>query len=697
MAYLKKLKQALNQLVSDISVEQHLSMVPFVAFIFGIVVYFGLPFEPNLPIIIGCCIVLAGCCFIPCHRLIKIFLIYTPLLLFLGLLNTTIHTSFIKTRFLPHAIRNVEVTGFVQQVETKINKTVIDIIPSRICTLNQQTQTCDTVFATNELPRMIRLNTYQNNPVIQKGDIISGHVKKLTQPSPPVTPFGYYQARALWFEGIGAVGSISDIRTTPSQTNVTPFESFRHTIHDALQTHLSEENAGIAEALILGNTNHVPTTTLLLYRTLGLTHILSVSGFHIGLIAFLIYTFIRGFFSLLPEFVSFILIKRLALITAICGSAFYVILAGAQAPAIRSFIMITLLFLGMFFDKRVISLRNVFIACVLMLCWKPYLILSVSFQLSFTAVACLTGICCHYQKHLNRVGMKPLIKLKNGFLMMILLNICITIATAPIVAYSFHQIQTYAIIGNMMLSFIFAFLIMPILFICVLLIHWPIVTEIWHIADALLTSVTIIGMPIAEWPHAILTIPYFHIYGLVCWIFGLIGFILFQSKIRWLFIGVMSLLAVSFFHIEKPYAVIGGGGSYIGVFIQNQYHVTESYFYPQWHTSFLLYQRQTPDKTISVPIREKYVQIGPLRYAWDGNTCQKASLNLYRNGMENCPHLVTIENMMDWHTLIFYPSVTKNSETHLRVHVSALTDNNRPWRLNVPPLNLLHKQLNIEQ
>lgn len=694
MNYLKRLKQGMTFLVSEMSTEPHKALIPFIAFILGVVLYFRLPFEPNVFVIAGSLAILTGGCFIPCSRVSKIFLIYVPLFLLLGIFNATLHTYFTKTNFLPHAMQHVEITGIVQDIETKIKKTSIDIVPTKICVVNPITNICEDKLKPDEFPDIIRLSLYQNNQIIHKKDIITGHVNKLTQPAPPITPFGFYQARTFWFEGIGAVGTISDIQVISNQNQPSFIDGFRKTIHDTLQKNVSQENAGIAEALILGNTNYVSETSLLLYRTVGLSHILSVSGFHIGLIAFLVYGLIRGFFSLLPERISFVLIKRFALIMGLISGACYVILAGAQAPSIRSFIMIGLLFTGMFFDRQAISLRNVVIAAVLMVCWAPHLVLSVGFQLSFMAVLCLTAVCDLYQKHKNRSIKNPFVKLGRGFLMILIFNICVTCTTAPIIAFYFHQIQTYAVVGNMVLSFIFGFLIIPILFICVLLIYFPIVADILQIVDGLLSFVTNIGSVIMDWPFVVITVPYFYTYGLICWIFGLVGLIVFQSKIRWFFVVVMSLVVVSFYHVEKPYAIIGGGGSYVGAFIQDKYHVTESYFYPQWHTSFLLYDGHTPNDVLPVPIQDKYIQLGLFRYAWHSNRCQQALLNVYRKGMEKCPNLVSFENMLDWHTLTIYQS--EDSTQHLHIRIGALRDKNRPWRLNVPLFPLFHAQISVE-
>ncbi len=661
--------------------EPHLSVVPLVAFIAGVLIYFALPFEPNVEISIGIAVCWLLLCFIPCTRVKKILFLITPCCATLGFLLITMRAHLVQTQFIPHAVLNVQITGIVVETRPRIDRITIDIKPTDIYRYNKTTGAQESVFKRHELPSKVRLTVYRDNLVVKKGDRLTGTVFKLTRPAPAFTPYSLSQEMSYWFEGIGAVGSMRGvyIEKQLEQSHEKPLnawiEKLRTQIHQTFQKTFSTENAGIAEALVLGDTDFVTQSSRQLYRTLGLSHILAVSGFHIGLVAFLVYGFIRLFFVFVPIIFSTMFIKRLAVLGALFAAGAYTLLSDAHAPAVRSFIMVTFVLTAVFFDKRALSVRTVFLAAILMLCIAPHLILSVSFQLSFAAVLCLTGIVNVYQRHIHRQLKTPVAKILGGFAAYVLFNVLITLTTLPFVAYYFHQFQPYSILGNILFGTIFACLVIPFLFCGVLLITTPLGEGLFIIVDYLLTFINHVGMPIASAPYATIIIPYFHIYGLVLWGFGLMGVALFQSRIKWLFVGTMGLIIVSFIGIEKPVAMIGAGGNYIGVRgNDDQISVTESYYYPQWHNAFLLFIRQSSQVFIPKRIHRENFKIGSFQIGQSVKHCTQNIFNIQRRGMEQCPRLMTVEEMLDLHTILVY-----RNDGDFQFFISSKVDQNRIW------------------
>lgn len=661
--------------------EPHLAVVSLGAFIAGILIYFALPFEPNVETsvcVAVCCLVF---CFIPCTRVKKILFLITPFCAALGFLLITTRAHTVQTQFIPHAVLNVQITGLVVEARPRIDRITIDIQPTDIYRYNKTTGLQESVFKPHELPSKVRLTVYRNNLFVKKGDRLTGTVFKLTRPAPAFTPYSLSQAMSYWFEGIGAVGSMRGayIEKQSDQSHQNLFngwiEKLRTQIHQTFQKTFSPENAGIAEALVLGDTDFVTQSSRQLYRTLGLSHILAVSGFHIGLVAFLVYGFVRLFFVFVPIITSTMFIKRLAVLGALIAAGAYTLLSDAHAPAVRSFIMVSFVLTAVFFDKRALSVRTVFLAAVLMLCLAPHLILSVSFQLSFAAVLCLTGIINVYQRRIRRQLQTRTAKILGGLGAYILFNLLITLTTFPFVAYYFHQFQPYSIFGNILFGTMFACLIIPFLFCGVLLIATPFGEGLFIIVDYLLTFINHVGMPIASAPYATVIIPYFHIYGLVLWGFGLMGVALFQSRIKWLFAGMMGLIIVSFADIEKPVAMIGAGGNYIGVRGKdNEISVTESYYYPQWHDAFLLFVQQSSQVYIPKRIHRENFKIGSFQMGQSAKHCTQNVFNIQRRGMESCPRLITVEEMLDLHTILVY-----QNGANFQVLISSKADQNRIW------------------
>jgi ComEC/Rec2-related protein len=79
-------------------------------------------------------------------------------------------------------------------------------------------------------------------------------------------------------------------------------------------------------------------------------------------------------------------------VTALFGSAFYLLLSGADVAAQRSFVMLAVMLLAMTVDRAAISMRNLAIAALIAIAISPHEILGPSFQMSYSATAALTSI-----------------------------------------------------------------------------------------------------------------------------------------------------------------------------------------------------------------------------------------------------------------------------------------------------------------
>ena len=180
-------------------IEPHLSLLPIVTFIIGILTYFTLPFEPSFFLVCTAVIMLTGILFLKLTAGQK-FLTTLFLFFFLGMLICLIHTALNSNRFISAPLLKVTVSGKVIHTERTLNHTQLDIKVYDITQQNKTLQMEKSVFPLNKMPKIVRL--YSSESDIQIGDYISGNVTALTPPDMPLTPFGQNEARLLWFEQI---------------------------------------------------------------------------------------------------------------------------------------------------------------------------------------------------------------------------------------------------------------------------------------------------------------------------------------------------------------------------------------------------------------------------------------------------------------------------------------------------------------
>ena len=122
------------------------------------------------------------------------------------------------------------------------------------------------------------------------------------------------------------------------------------------------------------------------HRRWGTSHLLAVSGFHVGLVAFAVWRFLS--FPALRLVCS----RRLA---AVLSSLFlwgYVLLAGGAPGALRAALMIQALLLGTVLGRKGTPLNSVSLAALLLLLWHPAWFFDIGWRLSVMAALLLAGL-----------------------------------------------------------------------------------------------------------------------------------------------------------------------------------------------------------------------------------------------------------------------------------------------------------------
>ena len=209
------------------------------------------------------------------------------------------------------------------------------------------------------------------------------------------------------------------------------------------------------------------------------------------------------------------------------------------------------------------SIRVIFITAFLLLCYKPVLLLSVSFQLSFIAVLSLCVLVKEFSDKL-----KPFVlthKILTFLAGLLLLNVIVTIATIPFVGYHFHKIAIYGILGNLFLSFFFSIFVMPLLVLAVFLMPFGFEKGCFVLIDWILSQIHFVGEKITSLPYYMIPVPVFESWGLVCFAFGFMILCVLKKKLRMIGLVLILVAPLSFFTIQKPDVIIAKEGRLIAV------------------------------------------------------------------------------------------------------------------------------------
>jgi len=150
---------------------------------------------------------------------------------------------------------------------------------------------------------------------------------------------------------------------------------------------LTGERGAIASALITGKRGTISQPVNNAMYVAGLGHVPSISGYHMAVVAGIVFFIIRGALALVPSLASLRPIKRWAAAGALLAAAFYLLLSRAEVATRRSFIMVAIVLIGVVLDRPALTLRTLAVA--------PQSIVNPSFQMSFAATLALVAAHQH--------------------------------------------------------------------------------------------------------------------------------------------------------------------------------------------------------------------------------------------------------------------------------------------------------------
>ena len=209
---------------------------------------------------------------------------------------------------------------------------------------------------------------------------------------------------------------------------------------------MPEPDSGIYKAMLLGDKTDMDAGVKNLYQESGIAHILAVSGLHISLIGAGIYHLLRERLRL-PGLASFFV--------SACFTFLYAFFTGGSASAIRASVMLCLSLFGIQCGRTADSLSSLCAAGILLLFFRPYLLLQSGFQLSFLAIL---GLWAANNLKTERKTVSPVPdktpdwkeKVFKVVWSAFFPALCVTLITMPVIASSYYSVPRYSTLLNLL-------------------------------------------------------------------------------------------------------------------------------------------------------------------------------------------------------------------------------------------------------
>jgi len=196
------------------------------------------------------------------------------------------------------------------------------------------------------------------------------------------------------------------------------------------------QNAAVAIALLTGYRAELDRALSAIYQSTGTIHVIAISGMHLALIYFLLQMIFRP----LDRFRNLLVWKELSILIFLW---LFSLLTGGGASVIRAVIMFSFISFGKLLNKKGGIENALATSAFFMLCYNPYLLWDIGFQLSYAAVLSLV------------IFMKPLYEMiviqnpmLDGLWKMNAITLSAQILTLPLCIYHFNQMPVLFLPAN---------------------------------------------------------------------------------------------------------------------------------------------------------------------------------------------------------------------------------------------------------
>ena len=329
-------------------------------------------------------------------------------------------------------------------------------------------------LARDETPFRVRLSL-RRAPPFDAGTFVRCKAR-LLPPARASLPGGYDFARDAWFVRLGAVGSVLGRLEVTEPPAPPPFAmSFimaidrgRNALARRIDKIVGGDPGAIAAAMVTGKRDLLSEEAKEVIREAGIFHIITISGVQMTLVAAIFFTGLRRLLALSETLALSYPIKKWSALLAIAGAIFYDIATGSRVGTERALYMTVIMLMAVVFDRQALTMRNLALAACLVILLEPEAIAGASFQLSFAAVAALVAVYEarmaaavqqkeeFYSPQARKGGsaraawLRAAVKLllQRGLPGLLFATFCATSATASFMAYNFHELSPYVLIGN---------------------------------------------------------------------------------------------------------------------------------------------------------------------------------------------------------------------------------------------------------
>ena len=307
------------------------------------------------------------------------------------------------------------------------------------------------------LPSMLKLNWYGRSNKIRAGEQWQLLVK-LKRPHGTSNPHGFDYEKWLFQQHISATGYVkkSADNTRLNVASFTNMSAWRESFRNHLDNLLSDSDyLPIVKALVIGDKSDIKPAQWDVFRKTGTSHLIAISGLHIGLVGALVFGLVRWLLLGIGRFSHWAV--PVAVISSVLVACFYAALAGFAIPTQRALIMLCVVMGGVYWQRHMTPFHAVSVALFFVLLIDPISTFSPGFWLSFAAVIIIL------------YGTSKGDDAQSFIRQLIKVQWFVSIGLLPFVVYFFQHVSIVSPIANIIVVPLVSFVVVPLLIIGLLI------------------------------------------------------------------------------------------------------------------------------------------------------------------------------------------------------------------------------------